>query len=359
MSLVNVSVHDVGNGGVYLYAGDRATLSPANHLLDGATVTRYNRYTHCYTPGVTLGGVGNTVTRTHIFNAPHQAIFLSGNEHTISDCDIHEVTQITSDSGAFYMGRDLTYRGNRLLRNAWHDINSVNAGTPILYLDDCASSVAVINNTFWNCSGPTAASEGGMGHTFIGNYVSENAMGVHALGKSCAGALQYASLVPWNTSSAWRAAYPELVEELRENANAPWHLTFLNNTRCVPTANSSAAAPFVDMNIASVQRWNGSSDGGINACHRISGVPTPPWTSQPVRGFNSWTAFGCGVTDADLRATADSLVELGLAKAGYTIVAPDECVVYAIKYITHKYPHSLSLSHHPHLLTCARRMNSI
>ena len=34
---------------------------------------------------------------------------------------------------------------------------------------------------------------------------------------------------------------------------------------------------------------------------------------------------GCGVTEADLRATADALVATGLARAGYTIVAPDDC----------------------------------
>ena len=45
---------------------------------------------------------------------------------------------------------------------------------------------------------------------------------------------------------------------------------------------------------------------------------------MPVRGWNSWTAYGCGVTDADLRATADALVATGLSKV-YTFVAPDDC----------------------------------
>jgi hypothetical protein len=102
---------------VYLYAGDRVTLQPARHVVDGASITRYNRYTHCYTPGVVLGGVGNSVLRARIWDAPHQAVFLSGNEHTLADCDVSEVTQITADSGAFYMGRDISSRGNKLLRN--------------------------------------------------------------------------------------------------------------------------------------------------------------------------------------------------------------------------------------------------
>ena len=106
--LDNLSVTGTGNGGVYFYAGDRITLTPANHSLVNSVITAYNRYTHCYTPGVVLGGVGNVVSGTRIFNAPHNAIFLSGNEHTIEGCDISAVTRIVSDSGAFYFGRDLT-----------------------------------------------------------------------------------------------------------------------------------------------------------------------------------------------------------------------------------------------------------
>lgn len=129
VSLASLSVHDTGNGGVYLYGGDRVTLTPGNHTLSGATITRYNRYTHCYTPGVVFGGVGNTVSGATIFDAPHQAVYLSGNDHTLEDCDVSLVTKITADSGAFYSGRDVTYRGNKIHRCAWHDINSVNIGS--------------------------------------------------------------------------------------------------------------------------------------------------------------------------------------------------------------------------------------
>ena len=117
----------------------------------------------------------------------------------------------------------------------------------------------------------------------------------------------------------WLAAYPELAPEVNENVNAPWHLQFINNTRCAPRANSSAAAPFVDMSNATAATYNGSVSGGENVCHG----PASVWVGPPVHGFNSWTAFGCGVTDADLRATADAIVEMGLAEAGYLVSVID------------------------------------
>lgn len=44
----------------------------------------------------------------------------------------------------------------------------------------------------------------------------------------------------------------------------------------------------------------------------------------PPLGFNSWTAFGTGVSEADLRATADFFVSSGLKDAGYLYVNCDD-----------------------------------
>jgi alpha-galactosidase len=48
-------------------------------------------------------------------------------------------------------------------------------------------------------------------------------------------------------------------------------------------------------------------------------VRTPPM------GWNQWNAFGCNVTDALVRATADRLVSAGLREAGYVYVNIDDC----------------------------------
>ncbi|TQQ82303.1 glycoside hydrolase family 27 protein [Halonotius roseus] len=45
----------------------------------------------------------------------------------------------------------------------------------------------------------------------------------------------------------------------------------------------------------------------------------------PPMGWNSWNAFSCDVTEADIRAAADALVDTGLREAGYEYVVVDDC----------------------------------
>jgi alpha-galactosidase len=46
---------------------------------------------------------------------------------------------------------------------------------------------------------------------------------------------------------------------------------------------------------------------------------------QPAMGWNSWNHFGCGVSEALVKETAQALVLSGLATAGYKYVNIDDC----------------------------------
>ncbi len=48
-------------------------------------------------------------------------------------------------------------------------------------------------------------------------------------------------------------------------------------------------------------------------------APTPPM------GWNSWNAFACDVTAADIESAADRMVSTGMADAGYQYVTIDDC----------------------------------
>ncbi|WP_324664557.1 glycoside hydrolase family 27 protein [Haloarcula sediminis] len=45
----------------------------------------------------------------------------------------------------------------------------------------------------------------------------------------------------------------------------------------------------------------------------------------PPMGWNSWNAHSCAVTEADVRAAADALVDTGLRDVGYEYVVVDDC----------------------------------
>ena len=46
---------------------------------------------------------------------------------------------------------------------------------------------------------------------------------------------------------------------------------------------------------------------------------------RPQMGWNSWNHFGCGIDEKLIRATAKTIVDTGLAKAGFQYVNLDDC----------------------------------
>ena len=51
----------------------------------------------------------------------------------------------------------------------------------------------------------------------------------------------------------------------------------------------------------------------------------PELAATPPLGWNTWYAFGCQVTDADVRATVDAMASNGMKGAGYEYVSLDDC----------------------------------
>lgn len=46
---------------------------------------------------------------------------------------------------------------------------------------------------------------------------------------------------------------------------------------------------------------------------------------RPPLGWNSWNSFGCNITEARIRASADAMVSSGMRSAGYQYVVVDDC----------------------------------
>jgi hypothetical protein len=146
-------ISGAGDGGVMLSAGDRQTLTPGRCFVTDCRIHDYSRWDRTYHPAVGVDGVGNRVDHNLLFDAPHNAILLSGNDHLIEYNEIHHVCLQTGDSGAFYMGRDWTMRGNIVRFNAFHDLGGgtgLTGTTDVVgvYLDDTAAGTTVFGNVF-------------------------------------------------------------------------------------------------------------------------------------------------------------------------------------------------------------------
>ncbi|MHB8520790.1 MAG: right-handed parallel beta-helix repeat-containing protein [Limisphaerales bacterium] len=138
-------IYDVGDGAISLSGGDRQTLTPGGNFVDNCDLHHFSRWSRTYHPAIGLQGVGNRITHNLIHDAPHTAILGGGNEHLIEFNEIHHVCLETSDAGAFYMGRDLTQRGNVVRFNYFHHLDA-RPDVQSVYLDDCFCGTTVFGN---------------------------------------------------------------------------------------------------------------------------------------------------------------------------------------------------------------------
>lgn len=193
--IIGCDIYETGRGGIILSGGDRASLSPGNNYAENNHIYNYGRLVKCYQAGINISGVGNRLRHNLIHDGPHNAILLSGNDHLIEYNEIHHVCMEGADSGAFYMGRDWSMRGNVLRYNYFHDIagyglqNEDSRKGPwvyesphaawAIYLDDCASGTTVFGNIFARVPLGAVMIGGGRDNIVENNIIIESSPAVH------------------------------------------------------------------------------------------------------------------------------------------------------------------------------------
>lgn len=151
--LRDCEISGTGDTAVDLSGGDRKTLAPGKCYVTNCRIHDFARWDRTYHPAVAISGVANVISHNDLYNSPHSAILLSGNDHLIEYNEIHDVCLQTGDSGAFYMGRDWTMRGNIVRYNYFHDLggaSGLHGTTDVVgvYLDDTAAGTTVYGNLF-------------------------------------------------------------------------------------------------------------------------------------------------------------------------------------------------------------------
>jgi hypothetical protein len=228
--VVRCDIHATGQGGISLNGGDRKTLAPGGDFAEDNEVHDFSRVCRTYRPAVGVEGVGNRVSHNLLYDGPHCAILLGGNDHVIEYNEIHNVCFECGDVGAFYMGRDWTARGTVIRYNFFHDISGPGLyGAQGVYLDDAASGITIFGNVF--CRVTKAAFIGGGRDNTVENnlfidcepalHVDARALGWMSQSAAEGGVLrQRLAAMPYR-QPPWSARYPALVDILDNEPAAP------------------------------------------------------------------------------------------------------------------------------------------
>jgi hypothetical protein len=146
-------LHTLGRRGVELIGGDRKTLTPSGHFVENCRIHDFSRIDRTYTPAVQIEGVGHRIAHNKFHDSPGHAMRLEGNDHVVEYNEIYDVVRETDDQGGIDIWGNVTYRGNILRYNHWHDIGNGRAcGQGGIRLDDGISGTLVYGNVFERCS---------------------------------------------------------------------------------------------------------------------------------------------------------------------------------------------------------------
>ena len=234
-------LYNLGGNGIYILGGGRNTLTPANTKISGNEIYNFSMYEKAYSPAVFIGGCGITVCNNKLHDAPHSALILQGNNHTIENNEIYDVLKETDDAGAIYMGRNQSERGNVIRYNYFHDISGIGGQAYAVYADDLFCGLNVYNNLFYdvNCS---ALFGGGSDNIFRNNLIIAGNKGQvsamfdqRGLQNGWSGIVSAAygrfSEVPYS-KPLWKKAYPEISNVSNENPAVPKRCVIKDNIIC-------------------------------------------------------------------------------------------------------------------------------
>lgn len=150
--IIRCDINNVGAHGISLSGGDETSLTPACNLIESCKIHDFSQERKVYNPGVSMQGVGQVMRNTELFNGPHMALNINGNNHLVEFSDFHDAPKEYSDMLAVYMntGGSPLQRGTVIRHNHFHDVQGTWKQSAGIYLDNETSGVLVEHNYFYN-----------------------------------------------------------------------------------------------------------------------------------------------------------------------------------------------------------------
>jgi len=232
-------IYEVALGGIVLKGGDRKTLTPGDNFAINNHIHDYSKLMRTWQLAINLSGVGNRVAHNLIHDAPHEGIYVRGNEHVLEFNEIHNVCNETGDAGAIHTGRNYTWRGNIYRYNYFHHLKGPGLhGVTAIYLDDFTSGYTIYGNICYK-SGRGALIGGGRDNTLENNIFIECAPSIVLDARGLGWAGNYFdgsypvlkdSLEAMNyRESPYSKKYPELLTLYDDNPAVPKNNKIIHN----------------------------------------------------------------------------------------------------------------------------------
>lgn len=145
----------LGGCGIRLAGGDRASLTPSGLTVHDTEIATFCQVDRAYAAAVQTTGCGMTATNNLIYDSPHHAFRMDGNDQYCARNEVHSVVYEYSDQSGIDIYCDPMYRGIVIEKNFWHHIGSSLAlcGQAGIRLDDSISGVVMTDNIFYRSSG--------------------------------------------------------------------------------------------------------------------------------------------------------------------------------------------------------------
>ncbi|MEI6555926.1 MAG: right-handed parallel beta-helix repeat-containing protein [Paludibacter sp.] len=169
-------IHSIGSTAIKLNGGDFETLKSSKNIVRNCEIYDWAFYNRVYTPAVELNGVGNVVFGNKIYNAPHGAITISGNNHLIEKNEICNVLLEFADFGAIYafLGKNQMMRGDTIRGNYFHDIGAIGDKVYAIYADEGTAGWSIDQNLFYKIGNKGSRISAVYGNTCTYTKVTNN-----------------------------------------------------------------------------------------------------------------------------------------------------------------------------------------
>ncbi len=239
ISISNCEYTNTGEGGIYVKAGDRKTLSAGHVRIHNNSIHKYDHSINRYRPAISLNGVGNRVDKNRIYDSPHSGIIFDGNDHIIEDNEFHDVCSDKTDAGVIMIHTtDWTKTGNIIRNNYIHDIPSGEGISSVgIYLDGYTSGTQVYGNVLYTADHALLIN-GGQYNSIHDNVFADGipAIEVNAPGLTYDADWFNGKITTLDTSyqshsnSLYFKAYPFLKSLKKDSLIIPLNNKFYNNT---------------------------------------------------------------------------------------------------------------------------------